>query len=307
MNSIVLALLLLGLGPCGLAQIEHEPNNRAADATPLASTRTGLPDFLNHHRGADGVVEHGRLEPGDVDYYSFAAQAGDVVMVSLFERGRGAFADPVLGIAGPGDTEPLTIDDDGGPNFLPRLAVPIDRTGVWTIAVTGFGDTEFDGGDHTARFDYDLIAAVAPAVATRAGHAARKPHGHEPPELILVRSGRAVVVTGELAPGGVDRFLIARPLHAVLTASLFDDEAGEFDDSRLVLRDLRGRRVAEDDDSGPGFLSNLAVDAKQPRGATILEVTGFDPNPEDDVPHPEQFRYRLVVSLQNPLLHDSTW
>ena len=89
--AVLLLLLLLGCGPFGSAQIEQEPNDRPADATALVRTQGGLPGFLDDSP-SDGVVERGRLEPGDVDYYAFAGRAGDVLLVSLFERGRGALS-----------------------------------------------------------------------------------------------------------------------------------------------------------------------------------------------------------------------
>jgi len=297
MTSLASILLLLGLAPFGLAQIEREPNDRPADATLLARTRTGQPEFLVG-RAADGVVERGHLDPGDVDYYAFAARAGDVLTVSLFESGRGAFADPVLAVMGPGDVEPVAIDDDAGPGFLPRLALPIDRTGVWTLAVTGFGDAEFDGGEHEERFAYDLVVAVAPDAVARRERNLRGGHGSaERAEPVAVPPERAVVVTGDLVPGEVDRFRVALSSQRLLTASLYDDAAGEFNDSRLELLDSRGRPFAQDDDSGPGFLSSLAAEGGQ-QGAAVVAVSGFDPHPEDALGHPERFRYRLVLSLR---------
>jgi hypothetical protein len=293
--ATVVALLLAIFSP-GSSQREREPNDRPADATPLARTPKGQPDFLTRSY-TDGLVERGRLVPGDVDYYSFAARAGDVVLVSLFEPGRGSFADPVLGVAGPGDTKPGAIDDDGGPGFLPRLAVPIDRTGVWTIAVTGFGDETFDGDDHEASYDYDLVVGVATNVPSQAERDAGA--GNDTvrrAELRLPTPGRVVVVTGELAPGDVDHFLLPASF-TVLTASLYDEAAGQFNDSHLRLLDRTGTKLlAVDDDSGPGFLSNLAFDRARATGAAVLAVTGFDPDPADDRGHRERFRYRLVVS-----------
>jgi hypothetical protein len=294
----VLFLFLAWLAPLGHQHVEREPNDQPATATPLARTRSGQPDFLTN-RISDGLVERGRLTPGDVDYYSFAARAGDVVMVSLGEPGRGAHADPVLAVAGPGDAEPVAVDDDGGPGFLPRLAVAIDRTGVWTIAVAGFRDAELDGGDHEESFAYDLAVAVA---ANPVAIAERDVRGGNDAlfraEPVPVWPERAVVVTGTLVPGDVDHFLLPVPPRALVSASLYDDEAGVFHDSRLELRDLAGRLLAEDDDAGPGFLSNVALDAAQVRGPVVVRVTGFDPLANDARPHQESFAYRLVLSAR---------
>jgi hypothetical protein len=291
-------LFLAWLAPPGHSQVEREPNDRPADATPLARTRSGQPDFLPT-RFADGLVERGQLAPGDVDYYAFAARAGDVVMVSLAEPGRGAFVDPVLAVAGPGDDEPVARDDDGGPGFLPRLAVPIDRTGVWTIAVGGFRDADLDGGDHEERLAYDLSVAVAAnpvAVAERDVRGGNDRPGHA--ELVPVAPERAVVVTGTLEPGDVDHFLLPVPHRVRVGASLYDDEGGVFHDSRLELRDLAGRLIVADDDAGPGFLSNVTLEPAQVKGPVVIRVTGFDPNPADDRAHREQFAYRLVLTAR---------
>jgi len=293
--SAAVLLLFAWLAPPGLPQVEREPNDRPADATPLARTRAGLPDFLPG-RFADGVVERGRLDPGDVDYYSFAVRAGDVLMASVFEAGRGAFADPMLALAGPGDAEPVVVDDDGGPGFLPRLTAAIDRTGVWTIAVAGFLDDALDGGDHEERFAYDLVVAVAAQPATIAERDVRGGNDSaRRAELVPLPPQGAVVVTGTLTPGDADHFLVPLAPRSVLTASLYDDAGGAFNDSRLELRDLAGRLLVEDDDSGPGFLSNVALDSARLRGPVVVSVSGFDPSAAG---HEQSFAYRLVVSAR---------
>jgi hypothetical protein len=296
-----LLLFLAWLAPFGPQHVEREPNDRPADATPLGGARGGQPDFLPG-RFAHGWVQRGRLEPGDVDFYSLAARAGDLLIVSLHESGRGAFADPVLAVAGPGDDTPVARDDDSGPGFLPRMTVRIDRTGVWTIAVAGFGDEELDGGDHEERFDYDLVVAVAPeaiSAAERDGRGGNDTLARAEP--LPVPPARVVVVEGRLVPGDVDHFLVPVPPRSVITASLFDDAGGAFNDSILELRDLKGRLLARDDDGGPGFLSNVAWDAGTARGPVVVRVSGFDPRTNDHQGHDERFAYRLVVSVRPAL------
>jgi hypothetical protein len=302
-----LLFFLAWLVPQGPQHREREPNDEPAAATPLARTRTGAPGFLTG-RFADGWVEHGRLAPGDVDYSALAARAGDLLLVSVAEPGRGAFADPVLAVLGPGDTEPVVLDDDAGPNFLPRATVPIDRTGVWTIAVAGFGDEALDGDGHDERFAYDLVVAVAAnavAVAERDGRGGNDTRARAEP--VPVWPGRATVIEGQLVPGDVDHFLLPLPPRTLLTASLFDDAAGAFNDSRLEVRDLAGRLIVEDDDAGPGFLSNVALAGVRVHGPVVVRVTGFDPDPDDDRGHEERFRYRLVVSARKTLPIRGRW
>ncbi len=281
---------------------EREPNDSPETASALLAKPGNQPDFVTS-RHADGVVLHGRLVPGDVDYFRFLARAGDVVTISLFESERGGFHDPVLAVSGPGDSEPVAMDDDAGPGFLPRVAVPIDRTGTWTIAVGGFGDEDLDGGDHEQSFEYDLVVAVdAQPVRLREWDVRGGNDDARFAELLLALPGRSVVVSGELRPGDVDHFLLPVLPRAVVTASLYDDQQGEFNDSVLRMLDARGNLLAEDDDSGPGFLSNLGmpIPFPGPLGFRVLSVTGFDPHPTDTLPHEERFRYRLAVSLAWP-------
>lgn len=302
MKPIYVTAFLLLLAPLTARADESEPNDSLASATPLAATRTGAPDFLDG-RGPAGAVAHGRLDPGDVDFFSFAARAGDLITASVVEPARGEFHDAVLAVFGPGDTEAVAQDDDGGPGFLPRLAVRADRTGTWTLAVAGFGDTELEGDDHEQRFDYRLVAAVTsdPGLAEsdlRGGNDAPS----RPDLALLGRAGRgtrgAVIVTGDLARGDVDHFAVPVARGAVLTASLFDEASGERNDSQLRILDRRGRLLDENDDGGPGFLSNVVTDGEPLSPFVIVAVDGFDPDPGDAKPHEETFRYRLVVSWE---------
>jgi hypothetical protein len=108
----------------------------------------------------------------------------------------------------------------------------------------------------------------------------------------------AAVLSGALARGDVDHYLVHIATGADLTASLFDDRGGELHDSLLRLTTRGGALLAEDDDGGPGFLSNLVYSSGRSSRIAVLAVTGFDPNPEDARSHEEAFHYRLVLSLQ---------
>jgi hypothetical protein len=248
-------------------------------------------------------VVRGKLVPGEVDFHRFDLRADEVVTVSVRDPGQGEFADPLVGIFGPGDAEPVAVNDDGGPGFLSRLALRADRTGTWTVALTGFGDSDFDGSGHGESFAYQLLVAVV-ADPARHEEADRRGAGWAEPLFPGARRflpWRAAVVTGSLEPGDVDRFSVHLRHGAVLTASLFDEAAGEFNDSVLRLVGADGRRLAENDDGGPGFLSNLAVRAlKHGRGRFLVEITGFDPDASDGTPHPESFDYQLVISVEPP-------
>jgi hypothetical protein len=303
--ALPFALLPLVLAPPP-AHRELEPNDDAAHATPLEVGRR-FGGLLGVTPLGNGATVSGRIDPGDVDYYALRGRAGDVLTVSVGEPGRGELHDPVLAVFGPGDAAPYARNDDGGPRFLPRLAVPIDRAGTWTVAVGGFGDAALDGRGQRERFDYTLVATVSRPSARTAEHEGRRGNGDPAhPDLALLTAasllfGEPSVVTGTLTRGDADYFLLAVPRHAVVSAAVFDDARGEYDDSVLQVLDWDGNVLARDDDSGPGFLSNLVLpaDDEHPR-VLLLALTGFDSDPADAHPHAESFPYRLVVSYGDP-------
>lgn len=265
-----------------------EPNDSAATATQLDP-------------GDAGVVARGALTPGDVDWYALPLRAGEVLTVSLEEDGDGAFHDAVLGVFRPGEERPAAADDDGGPGFLPRLAVPVDVDGLWHVAVGGFGDAALDGGDHEERFAYRLVLGVVadPPLQVDPDEAGIGDDEASPQlEADLLARGVAVLV-GRLVPGDVDRFRLPLTDGAVLTASVFDDARGAFHDAVLRVDSEGGDRLAEDDDAGPGFLPNLVLRSGR-EGEGVLSLTGFDDDPDDGLPHEQRFVYRLVLSLETP-------
>jgi len=276
--------------------------------------------------GRNGFVAVGALEPGDVDHFDVRLRAGEVLTASLRDADGGELHDPVLGVFAPGcrlrspsarcagrnevgprcaiDPCPGTLiaeDDDGGPGFLPRLALRAGESGVFRVAVSGFGDDDFDGVGHEESLRYRLVVAVEsdPPKLVEREEGAR---GRSTDALRLRRG--AAVVSGRLAPGDADVFEIWLDADAQLTASVFESEAGEFHDPVLRLRDSRGGLLAENDDAGPGFLANLAFDARgEGRGRrpvpVLLELTGFDPDAAGAATHVEDFVYQLVISVDH--------
>lgn len=270
------------------ADSEQEPNDSAAQAQALTREIRGGPAFL---RSGKALILEGSLAPGDVDFYQLGAREGDLLTLSILESGEGEFEDPVLAVFGPGNVEDAVArNDDGGLGFLPSLSVEVTETGTWTLAVTGFGDEELKG-EHDFDFVYRIVVGAVPQ-----GH-----HPHWGRFVPFARQGRqeraAAIVSASLTPGDIDRFAVLVNEGTSLAASLYDGEGGEFNDATLVVRDLRGVVQAEDDDSGPNLLPALQVTASEPRFSIwLVEVGGFDWQPEDEVSHSEQFRYHLLLS-----------
>lgn len=132
---------------------ESEANNTLATADPL-------PD--------EGVVG-GTLAANDVDYYSISLEPGDRLALSLFDLKTGLFEvaggeknDAVLGLFTPaGALASGGTNDDGGPGRMANLlfTVPAGQGGNWRVAVTGFGDSFFNGAHQESAFQYLLVVA----------------------------------------------------------------------------------------------------------------------------------------------------
>jgi hypothetical protein len=254
--------------------------------------------------GWRGGVIAGALAPGEVRRHRFFVRDGELLTASLRDKQGGEFHDPLLGVFAPSSaTQPVAADDDGGPGFLPRLAVRAEESGWFTVAVTGFGDADFDGAGHSEKLRYRLVVAIEadpPRIVERESRWRR--HGGDADTLRL-RQG-ATLVTGRLTPGDADAFELWLDPEATLTASVFESGRGEFHDPVLRLYDERGRLLAENDDGGPGFLANLAFEAKRDRrsGRPIpvrIELSGFDPDAAGAAAHVESFPYQLVISIDN--------
>lgn len=131
---------------------EVEPNDTFGTAQILPA------DFFDDF-GA-GAIE-GFLAADDVDFYMYPLSAGTFATASVFDFTPGApfDNDSVLGVFSPDGTL-FDSDDDGGPGFMSAIAWVADVSGLWAVAVSGFGDIpDFDGG-HNEEFDYQLVLSI---------------------------------------------------------------------------------------------------------------------------------------------------
>lgn len=250
-----------------------------------------------------GRVIAGALGPGEVRRHRVFLREGELLTASLRDLRGGELHDPLLGVFAPSDPiRPVAADDDGGPGFLPRLTLRAAESGWYTLAVTGFGDDDFDGGGHQEELRYRLVVAIEhdpPRVVEREAGPGRSVAR---PDALRLRGG-ATLVSGRLTPGDRDVFELWLDPGATLTASVFESGRGEFHDPVLRLFDDRGRLLVENDDGGPGFLANLVFDAgERPRGSRPvplrLELAGFDSDGAGGGAHREDFDYQLVISIE---------
>jgi hypothetical protein len=252
--------------------------------------------------GPAGRVIAASLAPGEVRRHFVFLREGELLTASVQGARGGEYHDPVLGVFAPSDrTRPAARDDDAGPGFLPRLALRAAESGWFVLAVTGFGDEDFDGGGHVEQFRYRLVVAIEgdpPRLVERDGRSSR--FGGDV-DLLRLRRG-ATLVSGRLEPGDRDVFELWLEPGATFTASVFESGRGEFHDPVLRLLDERGRVLAANDDGGPGRLANLAFEARAGRGARAkpvrLELSGFDPDGAAGAAHVEDFTYQLVLSIE---------
>jgi len=254
--------------------------------------------------GGFGRVIAGALAPGEARRHRVYVREGELLTASLRDTRGGEFHDPLLGVFAPSSaTQPVAADDDGGPGFLPRLALRAAESGWFALAVTGFGDADFDGSGHSEHLRYRLVVAIEadpPRVVEREAQPSRWSTGAD---ALRLRSG-ATLVSGRLTPGDRDVFELWLDPDATLTASVFESGRGEFHDPVLRLLDDRGRLLAQNDDGGPGFLANLAFDARAGRRSwrpipVRLELAGFDPDGAGTAAHVEDFSYQLVISIEH--------
>ncbi len=145
-------------------------------ATPTESENNDTTAKADLVTGSGGLVR-GTLLPGDVDHFAIDLEEGDRLLVSIFDLRAATFDlasgetnDPVLRVYDAVGA-PFEEDDDAGPGFLPNRAitVPPGGAGRWTVAVSGFGDTAFDGSHTEPAFDYFAALVrdrACPSVAT---------------------------------------------------------------------------------------------------------------------------------------------
>jgi len=127
-----------------------------------ASGANDVPAAAQPLPAAESVVA-AEIVPGDDDFFSVQAAAGDLLTAGVFEPGAGERRDLVLRFLRYG--LPVDASDDGGPGFLPNLArrVGPGEAGPWQVQVAGFPK---NGARHreTGRYQLVVVSAGPPDV-----------------------------------------------------------------------------------------------------------------------------------------------
>jgi hypothetical protein len=264
---LLLGALVLAALPAFAAVVAESESNDRGNPDPVPAT--GLAPFASVYPNGTVLVT-GTLTAGDTDFYSLQLSAGQLLLIGAFDERGGELTDVRVGVffESPSANDPALApeaeNDDGGPGFLSRLAVPIAQSGIWKVGVTGFRDLAYTGAHLEARHGpvaYQLALAVTTATPARVE---TEPANDAAATGDLLPPGGAVL-RGALAPGDVDWSAIELAAGEDATVSLFDlgpsdlaSPAGELHDTRLRLVDAADLPVANNDDGGPGFLSNAA-------------------------------------------------
>ena len=291
----VLAGCLMAGAPALGSVPEVEPNDTSGTAQDLTGA---LPLSASFPPEGAGVLITGSLTPNDVDYFSFAVQAGELVTAEVVSGDSGEYHDSRLLLEGGAFSD---TDDDGGAGFLSALQRRADVSETWTLAVGGFGDPDFDGAGNDESFSYRLVLSVATAPPGRSEvevndtAAAANPVPSATPFLSLAPGGVALT-SGALQIGDVDYYEIDLDAPGSLTVAVFDDAGGDFNDPVIQLTPP-GTGPLADDDSGPGFLATLDQPAAS-AGLWTVAVSGFGDAGFDGSTHTEDFPYQLVVSYE---------
>jgi len=315
--GIVLAAVVLGfLAAAGAraATLSESEGNSRGEPDPLPSP---LAPFLSAY--TEGfVVVTGAIAPGDTDFFAVDLAAGQLLLVSLFDEKGGELTDTRVGIfresVGANDpgVGPLAENDDGGPGFLSRIAVPIGATGTWKIGVTGFRDGSYVGAHFEgsgAPVAYRLVIGVTTNTPARVES---DPGGSAPgtndeaPALADTLPAGGALIRGTLGRGDRDQFAVPAAAGQEISVSLFDlatgvlsPANGELNDSRIALfRDGETPPAGtQNDDGGPGFLSNLTKVVPASGGGTWkVALTGFRDGDFAGKHLDGPFDYALVVA-----------
>jgi hypothetical protein len=309
--GFLLALLAPSLArAAGFTESEDQPikdpdNSEDDPLGAAAPVPWNLAPFAISFPGGAKLIR-GTLDAHDVDAYAFSLNAGQLLLAALFEDRAGEKNDTALGLFSGTAPPPLTSDDDSGPGFFSRLAFSVTSSGTQRVAVSGFGDTSWNGSHQEAASGLVPYRLVVAAVSN-------PPPFQEIESNNTLASANALppeegVIGGALTPGDVDYYKIDLEPGDRLALSVFDLVApqafasanGERNDALLGVFTPAGVLATggTNDDGGPGFQSNLLFTVPAGQGGTWkVAVSGFGDGAFTGA-HAESFSYLLVVARE---------
>jgi len=157
---VLSAIMVLAIsGSAYSSIIETEPNNTMATADVMSSP-TSYP-------WSDVGICSLDSSGSDIDYFKIWLTDSSTVMTVVTTPLDVLFTDPdtLLGLFDSSGTLLVSNDDSGGTNGS-TIMYNITSTGWYYIAVTGSGDTNFNGDYHGEVGNYMLTVSVVPEPAT---------------------------------------------------------------------------------------------------------------------------------------------
>ncbi len=310
---VVLVLTLASAARGDFTEFEDQPFltpggaevNPLSDAAPVPFDGT---DFLTAF--PDGVkLVRGNLDVSDIDAYEVVAMSGELLLAALFDDASEAFVDLVIGVFSGGAGPALALDDDSGLGLLGQLGLGVSATGALQVAVSGFGDTAFDGTHEESRqglSSYRLVLGVTDGASTQQ-ESDLDPGPQGSNDTLATADplpANGALVRANLAANDVDYFAIDLEASDRLLATVFDLQntglavaGGERNDPVLGLFDPSGTPVpgGTDDDDTPGFTPGFSYTAPL-SGTYTLAVSGFSDTAFDGTHLEGGFDYLLMVA-----------
>ena len=167
------ALIFAGAGLASAGVMDSDPANDVQAGANTVNLVGGVAVF-----GAELVSG----QSGDVDWFTFSAPANSIVTIVILPLEIPLQTpDTILGLFNAGGTELAFNDDAGFPNNLGSV-ISYQTTGAGNLwfAVSGFGDSDFDGS-HIQLGNYTVKMSIVPiptpgaiAIAGLAGLAATR-------------------------------------------------------------------------------------------------------------------------------------
>jgi hypothetical protein len=292
----------------GFTEFEDRPtkdgdNSEDDPLTQAAPVPWNLQSFATAFPGRAKLIR-GSLDAKDRDAYAFSLTSGQLLLAALFETAAGEKNDLQLGVFTTTAPPALASDDDSGPGFFSRLAFPVTSTAVHRVAVSGFGDSSWNGTHVEATGGLVPYTLVVAAVSNPPPFSESESNNTLATANPLPAEG---VVGGSLAPNDVDYFKIDLEAGDRLAVSVFDLKTGLFqvaggerNDAQLGVFSPSGTLAAggSNDDGGPGFQPNLLFTVPSGQGGSWkVALTGFGDTGFNGS-HKESFSYLLVVGRE---------
>lgn len=253
--------------PCP-AQLEQEPNETAATASPFA-----LPDpTYGMFAGIRGAI----AAPGDVDWYSFSAPAGARLWLAV-DTGvaAGGNRDSVVAVFGPDGTSLLEQDDDDGTgNGRDASIESLDASLIAGLVLPSAGTyyARVQAASPAASIDrYVLMVAV-----TSAAPQLEVEPNDTPPGAMVVGGP----VLGTLSSAGDVDWYMANILDFGIPFAIVDadpERDGVAPDVVLRFDNMVPLETITTDSSGAGSLANPPAEGFAIAGLGYARVSGSGP------------------------------